>query len=161
MDGTVGGNGAIGGPTTIAGGGTLAPGNGGIGTLAIDNSLSLAAGAAVAMEINKSTAASDLVNGLTTVTYGGTLSVTNLAGTLAAGDWFTLFSAGSYAGSFSTINLPTLPAGLRWDTSELTVNGSIRVVLTSGVNDGRCFRPLWRNGHGHRDAHLGRFPGRR
>ena len=54
--------------------------------------------------------------------------MTNLAGTLALGNTFTLFSASLYAGSFSTINLPTLPAGLSWNTSKLVVNGSISVV---------------------------------
>ena len=37
------------------------------------------------------------------MTYGGTLTVTNLAGTLALGDHFTLFSPGTSASSFSSI----------------------------------------------------------
>ena len=137
--GTLSGNGTIGGATSINSGGVLAPGNGGIGTLAIDNTLSLAGGAAMAMEIDEATSAADLVQGLSTVTYGGTLSVTNLAGTLASGNTFTLFSASSYAGTFTTFNLPALPAGLIWNTSKLTVNGSISVVnvttlTTTGVS---------------------------
>ena len=132
--GTVlGGSGSISGATTVNSGGSLAPGNGGIATLTISNTLSLAGGATANMDIDKATGTSDLVTGLTTVTYGGTLSVTNLACTLAAGDTFTLFSAGSYAGSFATINLPTLPSGLAWDTSGLAINGSIRVVIASST----------------------------
>ena len=131
--GTLSGDGTISGAASINSGGVLAPGNGGIGTLTIDNTLSLASGAAVAMEIDKATSASDLVQGLSTVTYGGTLSVTNLAGTLAPGNTFTLFSASSYAGSFTTFNLPALSAGLTWNTSKLTVNGSISVVNVTTV----------------------------
>ena len=124
----LGGSGSVSGATTVNGGGSLAPGNGGIATLTISNTLTLAGGATATMDIDAATATGDLVQGLTTVTYGGTLSVTNLAGTLALGTTFTLFSAAGYAGSFTTINLPTLPAGLQWDTSKLTVNGSITVT---------------------------------
>ena len=127
--GTLGGVGTISGPTTIVSGSILAPGDGGIGALTIDNTLSLDNTATAAMEINASAATSDLVEGVTTMTYAGTLSVTNLAGTFAAGDTFTLFYAGSYAGSFTTINLPALPDGLGWNTAGLAVNGSITIVI--------------------------------
>ena len=129
--GTLSGDGIISAATTVNSGGSLAPGNGGINTLTIDNSLSLAGGAT--MDIDAATGACDLVEGLSTVTYGGTLTVTNLADTLAFGDIYTLFSAGGFAGAFSAINLPTLPAGLSWDTSQLTVNGSIRVVYSTAL----------------------------
>jgi hypothetical protein len=61
-----------------------------------------------------------------TLTYGGTLTVTNL-GTLSGGEVFTLFSAPGYAGAFSATNLPALGAGLNWLTGNLGVNGSISV----------------------------------
>src|SRR5262249_36737300 len=50
-----------------------------------------------------------------------------------AGDTFTLFSANSYAGSFSSMTLPSLNAGLSWDTSNLVVNGSITVVANGSA----------------------------
>ena len=53
--------------------------------------------------------------------------MSSLGGTLAAGDTFVLFNASAYSGSFSAINLPTLDAGLAWNTSNLAVNGSISV----------------------------------
>jgi hypothetical protein len=62
---------------------------------------------------------------MTSVTYGGTLTVTNLGPALQAGDTFTLFSATNYAGTFAVTNLPPLDAGLVWDTSQLSVNGSL------------------------------------
>ena len=120
--GTLGGTGAIAGPVTVNSGGTLAPGAGGIGTLTVNNTLALHG--TTVMQVNAATGASDLVTGATTLTFDGTLTVTNVAGTLAAGDSFTLFSAGSYIGSFSTITLPSLAPNLVWDTSGLATNGT-------------------------------------
>ncbi len=62
-----------------------------------------------------------------TLTLGGTLTVNLSAGTLGTGDIFQLLVAPSFAGSFSTINLPSLTSPLFWDTSNLGVNGSILV----------------------------------
>ena len=72
----------------------------------------------------------DLVQGVTTLTYGGTLTVTNLAGTLASGQAFKLFNATTYSGSFSTFNLPSLGPSLGWNTSTLATNGTISVIVT-------------------------------
>ncbi len=94
--------------------------------MTISNALTM--GGNVAMDVNHTTGTSDRVTGVTTLSYGGTLTVTNLAGTLAAGDSFTLFSATSYTGSFSAFNLPVLASGLVWDTSALATNGTIKVV---------------------------------
>ena len=126
----LGGTGVIGGAVTVNGGGTLAPGANGIGTLTINNALSLSGN--TIMEINKSgtTLTSDRVIEGLALNYGGTLTVTKLAGALAAGDTFTLFSAGSYTGNFTAFSLPDLGTGLKWDTSNLKVNGTIRVSNT-------------------------------
>ena len=119
------GAGSIGGATTVNG--TLSPGASGIGTLTVANDLTLTSGAVTTMEISKTSGACDKVAGVFTMTYAGTLTVTNLSGTLAVGDSFTLFSASSYSGSFTTLNLPALTGGLKWDTSKLAVNGCITV----------------------------------
>ncbi len=124
--GMLGGTGTLG-AVTVASGGTLAPGVGGIGTLTL-SSAALSLSGTTAMELNKAAGTSDSVQGISTATYGGTLTVTNLGGTLAAGDSFTLFSASMYAGSFSNITLPSLPTGLAWNTANLGVNGTINVV---------------------------------
>jgi len=64
----------------------------------------------------------------TTITYAGTLAVTNLAGVLAGGDSFKLFSASNYVGSFTSL-APAQPAiGLKWDTSQLNVSGTLRIT---------------------------------
>jgi len=60
---------------------------------------------------------------------GGTLVVTNVGGTLALGDTFTLFPvAGS--GSFASLQLPTVGNGLAWQDNT-AVNGTIQVVAGS------------------------------
>ncbi len=124
----LGGSGNVKGPTTISPGGVLAPGNLAIGTLTLNNTLSLAGTAR--MEIGKTgaTLSTDKVSGLTTVTYGGTLEVTKSGITdLTAGDAFQLFSATNRSGSFSTITLPPLTNGLVWNTSALATTGTIAV----------------------------------
>ena len=81
------------------------------------------------------------------LTYAGTLAVTNLgADALAANDSFTLFSAPSYAGSFTSLNLPVLPSGLFWNIGNLSTNGTISVttnnlsVWNGGGGDGNWTR---------------------
>jgi hypothetical protein len=66
------------------------------------------------------------------LTNGGTLNVTNIGVTaLAAGDSFKLFNATSYSGSFATVKLPPLPAGLGWNTNNLNIGGALSVVVTA------------------------------
>ncbi len=126
------GNGVINGPVAVNNGGTLAAGTiAAIGTLTISNGLTLSATSTNLMRLQKSgvSLTNDLVKGLTNLTYNGTLVATTNAGTpLALGDTFTLFQAQAYSGSFANLILPALPAGWTWDTSQLTINGSIQVV---------------------------------
>jgi hypothetical protein len=84
----------------------------------------------VVMEISKTggTLTNDQIQIIAPLTYGGSLVVSNIGpGTLAAGDRFPLFTAGSYSGGFTNINLPALPFGLAW-TNKLLVDGSIAIV---------------------------------
>jgi autotransporter-associated beta strand protein len=113
---TLGGYGAIGGPVTVQTGGTLALGAS-IGALTINNTLTLS-GTNIMKVSHLSAATNDVIQSVTTLTFGGTLNiVTN--GTLQSGDTFHLFNAGSYAGAFAVTNLPVLTGGLSWDTSNL------------------------------------------
>lgn len=124
---TLEGTGSLGGALTVQG--TLAPGTSTIGTLTASNAVTLAGAAILRIAKSCATLTSDALSGSNSLTYGGTLTVTNTGGTaLAAGDTFTLFSAGSYSGSFATINLPALPPDLVWNTSTLSTNGSIQVA---------------------------------
>jgi autotransporter-associated beta strand protein len=96
--GTLSGHGTIAGSVTIGANGTLAPGAP-LGTLTISNSLILAGNTIVAL----SSGTNCQVAGLTSVTYGGTLTITNLGEPLSAGSTFTLFNAASASGNFASI----------------------------------------------------------
>jgi hypothetical protein len=124
---TLAGNGTINAPVLVQAGGTLSPGAS-LGALTISNALTLA-GTAL-LQLNKTVPTNSLVRSLGSVAYNGTLTVTNLAGTLAPGDRFCLFEAASYSGAFALTNLPALGAGLAWNTASLNSNGSIAVVAS-------------------------------
>lgn len=140
--GIIGGNGLIGGPVTVGTSATLRPGSGtDTTTLTLTNTLTLAGNAAFVLN-RTNVQNSSRAAGLTTVTYGGTLSVTNSGDALQAGDTFTLFSAASYVGAFTNIVLPTLSSNLGW-TTNLNTSGSLTVIslttptaltLTSSAN---------------------------
>ena len=123
----LGGSGTINGPVMLQSGATFQPGPGGanVGKLTVNSTLNL--GGNTVMYLNKSTPTNSQVAGVTTVIYNGTLSVTNLGGTLAPGDAFKLFSAQDYVGTFATLSLPTLGANLSWSNS-LAANGTILVI---------------------------------
>jgi autotransporter-associated beta strand protein len=124
---TLGGNGVISGSVVVQNGATLSPGAS-IGTLTLSDTLTLAGN--TIMELNKTggTLTNDLVKGVSTLTYGGTLTVTASGTALAENDSFNLFDATTFAGSFTTLTLPSLPACLVWDTSKLSVDGTIKVT---------------------------------
>ena len=130
--GTLGGTGIISGPVTVNFGAALAPGNP-LGTFTISNTLTLATGSTTFMQIQHSPLTNNALKVSTTLTEGGTLNVTNLNATVfAASDNFKLFIAGSYSGVFTNYVLPSLSAGLGWNTSALNTSGTLSVVtLTS------------------------------
>jgi len=111
--------------------GTLAPGGNGIGRLTINNALTLAAASQTQMEINRAAGTNDVVTGLTTVNFGGTLTVTNLAGTNVPGDSYRLFASAHYTNDFAARNLPALAAGLDWAWN--ATNGTLTVVSNGSV----------------------------
>lgn len=120
--GTLKGNGLI--HCVVTNAGTVSPGSS-IGTLTISNSLVLLPGSTNLFEIEGSQ--HDQIRGLTSVIYGGTLKV-NLTGTLVGGEVFQLFKSDTYAANaFDSFELPTLSEGLEWDTTQLTVDGTLRV----------------------------------
>lgn len=127
--GTLGGTGSLNGPVTVSAGGTLSPGASSIGTLTINGSLTLAGNTFI--EVNKTIGTRDQVVGLTSVTYGGTLTVSNLIGTLAANDSFQIFPATTFTGNFSSIT-PALNGGLSWSFNR--TNGVLSVVSGVALN---------------------------
>ncbi|WCJ60855.1 autotransporter-associated beta strand repeat-containing protein [Fontisphaera persica] len=125
--GTLRVEGALAGPVAVEEGATLEPGTG-LVTLTLAQDLALAGN--LVMEINKAglVLRSDRIVGVATQYCGGTLQVTATGDALAEGDAFDLFDAVAFAGSFASLELPLLPEGLRWDTSRLTVDGTIQVA---------------------------------
>jgi autotransporter-associated beta strand protein len=105
--GTLSGTGTLNGPVAIQAAGTLEPGvSAGLGeTLTIKNDLTLVGTALVQIGKSGATPVNDSVVGVTNITYGGTLIVTNATGaTFVAGDGFVLFNAsGTKTGNFTNI----------------------------------------------------------
>jgi fibronectin-binding autotransporter adhesin len=123
---TLSGSGTVFGSVAGAGGSFLAPGTPATtGTLTITNVLTLLSGDTTTMKINQAAGSNDMMIGMASVTYGGTLTVTGIGGVYVAGTTYQLFSALAYNGSFSTINLPT---NVVWNISNLGVNGTIQIV---------------------------------
>ena len=106
--GALGGTGTIAGPVAVASGAKLSPGASAIGTLTVNNTLTLSGGSSALFRISGTT--NDQVTGLTGVTYGGTLVVTNAGGALTAGSTFKLFNSAA-AGSGNFTGVTVLPAG--------------------------------------------------
>ncbi len=126
--GTLGGSGIILGAITVQAGGNLAPGNAAIGTLTISNTLTLAGNTTI--EINKGVGQDLVEASLSTVNYGGTLTVANVGGALIAGDTFTNFNAGAFTGNFSSISGSP---GVNLAYAFNPTNGVLSVVSTGVV----------------------------
>ncbi len=129
---TLKGSGTIVGGINAGPGSTVTPGLP-VGTLTVSGSISL--GGTTVMVIDKAHGANDLLRSTnSSVTYGGTLVVTNLGGSFTGGEVYKLFDSAtaSYLGGFSTILLPSLPAGLTWNNT-LAANGTISISGSSAL----------------------------
>ncbi len=123
----LGGNGTLGGAVSIDFGGTLAPGTS-VGKLTINSNLVMHGTALMEIARNGSGLTNDLVTGIKTNTYGGTLIVTNVGSSaLQVGDSFQLFSANTYADAFAEISYPM---GYAF-TNTLAVDGRIWVAAVT------------------------------
>jgi len=125
--GILGGTGVIGGPVLVQSGAGLSPGPG-LGKLTINNTLSLAPGSQTYLEVNAGTSGHDQVVGLSNVSYGGSLVVSNVAGIVTNRQSFQLFSAASRSGMFSAVSAANPQPGLTWSFNP--TNG----ILTASVN---------------------------
>lgn len=121
---TLAGNGTI--TAAVTNEGTIFPGvDPALGTLTISNVLFLDSGTAVTFDV--STNGNDEIRGMSTVTYGGTLNV-NVLGVITGNCIFKLFDAAVYTGTFDGgFNLPDI-SPLTWDTSHLSVDGTLHVT---------------------------------
>jgi len=126
---TVSGNGTIlGGGLSFGPGSILAVTPAG-GTLTMTGDLTFQGGSTNKVTLNKTTITNTAVIGLNSVTMGGTLVIANTGSALAGGDQFQLFTAASYAGSFTNIVPSTPGAGMSWDTNALAT-GKLGVIVS-------------------------------
>ncbi|HSU53394.1 MAG TPA: hypothetical protein VLT36_04985, partial [Candidatus Dormibacteraeota bacterium] len=128
--GTLEGIGYIRGPVSVLAPGNLSPGDSGnpLATLVVSNSLTL--GGTNTMDVSRSGGVftADLITNITSLTLGGVLQLNLTGEPLAANDSFRLYSFASASGAFSSI-VPEIPgSGLKWDTSHLTSDGTLRVA---------------------------------
>jgi autotransporter-associated beta strand protein len=147
--GTLSGTGVINGPLSVTSGGTLEPG-GGIGVLTVNNSISLAGACVLAIQKTGGGTTNGQLACATSLSYGGALIVTNLGGTLAAGDSFRPFRASSYSGHFVSLTMPLLEPGLYWNTSQLLASGSVQVAALPTITlspNGGWLNLLWPTGY--------------
>jgi autotransporter-associated beta strand protein len=127
---TLKGTGAVNGNLVVASGASVAPGTS-IGTLTFaSGNLTFNTGSALGVEVDRGASPSaDKIQGIGTLTEGGTLYVTNSGSTLQVNDSFTLLSAATYGGEFAAIS-PASPNGdteLAWDKPALKSSGILRV----------------------------------
>jgi len=122
-DGTVTGNLNAGTGSTLLPGVTSTATN--VGTLNVSGNAMLGGNAVFKLDGGTN----DELSVGTNLTYGGTLTLTNISGTpLAASNSFQLFSANGYSGSFSALSPATPGPGLTWNTNNLAVNGTLSVI---------------------------------
>lgn len=131
---TLAGAGTVSGNVSVGNGGTLIPGNTNSSLFTLNGNLVLSNGSTTMMTLTNlglGFASANQITGLTNVTYGGTLQMTNsglLTGSIYS---FKLFVASNYSGAFSSITPPVPPSALylplRWDTNELNVDGVLRI----------------------------------
>jgi autotransporter-associated beta strand protein len=124
---TLSGTGVIMGPVVIGSGGVLVLGNP-LGPLTINNSLVLLAGSTTSVAVNAATPGRAAVQGLSSVTYGGTLLVSGLSGALSLGQSFSIFGNVPASGNFTSIQPPPGP-WQRWSFNPAT--GQITVVSSA------------------------------
>ena len=123
---TLQGNGMVNVNLTVGTNAIVMPGDSAsLGTLNVASAAQLQG--TTVMKLNAATGASDEINASSFI-FGGTLTVTNVSGTLTPGQSFQLFLADVYSGSFSAINLPPPGDGLAWDTNNLATGGVVQVV---------------------------------
>lgn len=123
-------------------------------TLTIDGNLTLGSSSILSLDLGQN-GYNDLLSVTGNLAAAGTLQVVldNDAPALSLGNSFDLLNFGSVSGSFQSLNLPSLTAGLAWDTSALLTTGILSVIGSAtpgdfdndGDVDGRDFLVWQRN----------------
>jgi autotransporter-associated beta strand protein len=127
-----GGGTVKGGVTSIANS-TIAPGGPSTaGTLTVTNAATL--GGNTLMVVNSAGSSSQL--DAANITYGGTLTISNIGPAFAASNTFKLFNAAGYLGGFAGISPASPAAGLAWNTNALNTSGTLSLSVTASPRFG-------------------------
>lgn len=129
---TLGGTGTISGVVTVEAGGNLGAGTS-IGTLNLSSSPVLNGRVIAELDRNGGAPLADRVVVSAPIAYGGTLVLTNTGAPLQTGDTFTVFNAPGYSGAFSIVS-QTPGQLVTWNTSSLTVNGTVSVATVGPLS---------------------------
>jgi len=121
------GVGTVNGNVFIKDGGTISPGTTNLLLLTLNGALVLSNASYTAIQLNAQSGQCTHFAGNTDVTLGGTLQLTNVAGTLVSGMSFRLFQTTNCHGAFRAITPPTPGFGRKWNTHQLNVDGTLRV----------------------------------
>ncbi|MFN3407978.1 MAG: beta strand repeat-containing protein [Limisphaerales bacterium] len=130
---TLKGNGLVRGELVTSPGATVSPGTS-LGVLTVTNGNITLAGTTF-MELDQAAATNDVLSAADPagqITFGGTLALTNLAGTLTTNSTFKLFRAATYSGAFTNLEPATPGPGLAWNTNTLAVDGILRLAAVPG-----------------------------
>jgi fibronectin-binding autotransporter adhesin len=123
---TLSGTGTINGPITINAGGALAPGAASIGTLTVNNNLTLAGNVNVRVNRSGSTSDKASVSGTLSNSGTGTVVVTNTGAAFQVNDTFAVFNKAVTGGA----TMKVIGGGVGW-SNQLAVNGMIVVSSTN------------------------------
>lgn len=126
---TLVGSGIIGGSVTVNSNGILNVGGYGTNVLTINNTLTFMPGSTNVAIIYSTNGTCDLVTGITTANYAGTLQVYDLVtpSTPTNGQTFQIFSASSFTGNFTSI-ISSPSGGLGWSFNP--TNGVLTYIST-------------------------------
>jgi hypothetical protein len=138
--GTLAGVGSVAGPVVVAPGGALGAGDeAGIGTFNLSSTaLTVQGTAAMRISKNGGTRSSDLITGISTANYGGTLSIINVTDDntpIVSGDTFKLFDATSHTGNFGVIlGSPGPNLGYSFDPTTGVASVIVQVIPSTPTN---------------------------
>ncbi len=125
------GTGSIAGEVIVNSRGYLMPGlSTSIGTLTINNDVTINTGGRVYIKADASTQVCDQIIATGSVSLSGTLYMVASSGSFANGQFYKIIDAPTITGEFASISPATPGDGLYWDTSKLNSNGVISVSDT-------------------------------
>lgn len=145
-NGLVRGSGTVGGAALLSNGSETQPGGPVIGTMNFLGNVNVKAGATLSVQVfGGSTTADKMAIGGTLTIEGGLLDIRKYGGSWAADMEYQIIDATTITGSFDSITLPELTAGLAWNLDMLYTHGVVKVEVYSSINGARLQGGLLEN----------------